>query len=404
VRAQVRSGGKSPQSPYSVPASQIAANMEDLPASVVSPSQASRIELAIRRYEEEIQNICKSNAQLRASFQTRPNSFAQSLPIRPEESLPRYEPRAEELRLRPVGEVRGREALAEARKTQQRIADLEDYVETLENKLRAKPIAQESVPSAELTALKNAVSLQRDENDLLKDQVESLSQACREAEQRLRLVSTDQTSWQRHQSQVESTLNQLQADLQRTTEERNQAEEELQSLKSRYQQLQAEYATVMRTKGSDSAVVQGKIEGLEGELAHYRALAGQREQENIRMAERLRAYVKDIQAHEEVQDELKYRLEMLETRNLLAKSSSGDLESRPRREKPGSESSDRQKSSDRRSDSSKPKNSDSLRRSRDISSKSANFEAESKPTAPRSKAGKAGEAAKGGRKRSKDRA
>ena len=387
-----------------MPASHIAANMEDLPlaSSVVSPSQASRIELAIRRYEEEIQNICKSNAQLRASIQTRPSALAQSLPARSEEPLHRYEPRAEELRLRPVGEVRGREALFEARKTQQRNADLEDYVQTLESKLREKPIFHDSVPSAELTALKKTVSLQREENDLLKEQVESLSQACREAEQRLRLVSTDQSSWQRHQSQLEATINELQSELQRATEERNQAEAELQPLKSRYQQLQAEYASVMRTKGSDSAVLQEKIVGLEGELSHYKTLAGQREQDNVRMAERLRAYVKDIQAHEEVQDELKYRLEMLETRNLLANSSSGDLDNRPRREKLSSDPSDRLKSSDRKSDSSRAKPSDSLRRSRDSSSKSANLEPDTRPTAPRPKPGKATDP-KGRRKRSKDR-
>ena len=368
--------------------------MDDLPlaASVVSPSQASRIELAIRRYEEEIQNICKSNAQLRASMQTRPAAFAQSYPVRTEEAPLRYESKAEELRLRPVVDVRPRESLGEVRKMQQRISSLEGYVDTLENKVRERPIVPEiSGSDAEVTALRKAVALQREENDVLKDQVERLSMMCREAEQRLRLASTDQTSWQQQKSDLEDTITELRSELRHVSEERNHSDTDLQSLKTRYQQLQAEYTSLIRTKGSDSAVVQERINGLEAELAHYKTLAMQREEENVRLAERLRNYV---QTSEEAQEELKYRIEMLETRQLLAKSHSGELDNRPRREV---------ESVDRKSESYRGKTGESTRRAM---SKSGNVEREERLRAPRPKSAKSGDAAKAPkpvRKQSKER-
>ena len=110
-------------------------------SSVVSPAQASRIEQAIRRYEDEIQNICRSNAQLRASIQSKPASFSQTLPAFNQSLPPRVE--AQELRLRPVTDARSRgvEQLAVGdagltRKLQLRVESLEDYVQSLEDKLR----------------------------------------------------------------------------------------------------------------------------------------------------------------------------------------------------------------------------------------------------------------------------
>jgi len=224
------------------------------------------------------------------------------------------------------------------------VESLEEYVETLEGRLRAYEAAGEGNWHQTITRL-------RDENVTLREQVDSLL---------ARLRSSDSTAWESSRSVLESTIaklraelrteaetnsklrtdfrtleiryerisadyssmtksrvtesasfeqqeiaNRLRSELRLETETHSKLKADYRALEARYERLTAEYTSLTKTRASDSASYEDRIRTLETEGRKYREESGE-------LAERLKRVMREYQENEE---DWKYRIELLETRS-----------------------------------------------------------------------------------------
>jgi len=137
----------------------------------------SRAEEAIRRYEEEIRNICKSNEVLRESMQSRSSAGLQ---------------------------------FSEAGKLEAKVESLETYVQSLERRLQSPPSPPRMDPQiTELSFLRQSVTTLSQENESLRCKLESVSLSLSLAEQRI----TDHSACQRKISDLEGTVTRLKQEI-----------------------------------------------------------------------------------------------------------------------------------------------------------------------------------------------
>lgn len=287
----------------------------------ISPAQASRLEASIRRYEAEIDSITRANASLRASIRSSASPLRLSRGSDLNFSSSRYED--------PV---------------RRKVESLEEYVETLEGRLRVYEASGEGNWHGTITRL-------REENVALREQVDSLL---------ARLRNSDSASWESSRSLLETTIarlrtelrtetetnsklradyrtleiryeriaadyssvtkarasesasfeqqevvNRLRSELRLETEAHGKLKADYRALEGRYERLTAEYASLTKTKTSDSATYEDRIQTLETELRKYREERGE-------LAERLKRVTREYKENEE---DWKYRIELLEARN-----------------------------------------------------------------------------------------
>lgn len=228
-----------------------------------SPTQASRIEKAIRRYEEEIQTICRSGAQVRASFQAKSTPIASDLPREDSDSM---------------------------KKLQLRVQGLEDYVQTLEGKLRdnavRRPLRQ--VETAEIDS-QPSFSHFLAENSQQRTEIESLRLALKQSEGKSARFQAELA-----EKKEESVL---------LTQENTRLANNYRSLETRYRLLRDEYENLSKSKDSFST------KGLEEEVEKYREQIRLRDEENARMVRKMHDFV---QESEEMQRKLRRRIGDLE--------------------------------------------------------------------------------------------
>lgn len=297
--------------------------MADIVPGAISPAQASRLEASIRRYEAEIDSITRANASLRASIRSNASPLRLSRGSDLSLSSSRYEDPGR----------RKRETL-------------EEYVETLEGRLRAYEAAEDSNMHQTITRL-------REDNISLRNQVDSLLT-------RLRATSSDTSTWESSRLILEDTITRLRSELRTETEmnsklradyrtlelryERistdyssvakartmdagvyelqetvtrlrselrtetegySKLKADYRGLEARYERLTTEYASLTKTRATDSSTNEDRIRSLEAEVRRYR-------EENGELTERLKRVTREYKENEE---DLKYRLDLLEARS-----------------------------------------------------------------------------------------
>ena len=287
-----------------------------------SPTQASRIEKAIRRYEEEIQTICRSGAQLRASYQTKSTSNPSDLPREDSDSM---------------------------RKLLLRVQGLEDYVQTLEGKLR-ETAARRSFKPVETIEIDSQPSISHflSENTQQRSEIESLRHA---------LKQNDGKS-----TRLQAELAEVRGELALLTQENTRLANNYRNLEGRYRLLRDEYEGLSKSK--ESFVLPERAKELEEELEKYREQVRLRDQENARMVRKMHEFVRES---EEMQGKLRRRIDDLEAEQRPVRNS----DSRPRL--------DRSELEERRHHSISTHH---IRRSKDSRSSVSSYP---KPTAPRRK-------------------
>lgn len=284
-----------------------------------SPTQASRIEKAIRRYEEEIQTICRSGAQVRASFQAKSTPIPADLPREDSESM---------------------------RKLQLRVQGLEDYVRTLEGKLRETALRRplRSVETGEMDS-QPSIAHFLTENSQQRAEIEALRVALKQNEGK--------------STRLQADLEEMRGELSLLTQENTHLANNYRNLESRHRLLRDEYDNLSKSKESFSS-----LKGLEEEMEKYKEQIRLRDEENARMVRKMHNFV---QESEEMQRKLRRRI--------------GDLEEgqRPFRESELAPRLDRSELDSRRTHSI---SSHHLRSSKDSG---ASLEPYPKPKAPRRK-------------------
>lgn len=223
----------------------------------ISPSRADE---AIRRYEEEIRNICKSNEVLRESIQSRSSAGLD---------------------------------LSDRGKLEAKVESLEAYVQSLERRLQA-PLPDPQL--LELSSLRTAVTSLSQENESLRCKLESVSLSLGLAEQRV----TDHSTCQRRISELEGTVARLQEAIISTANDRKSDTFQEQSYSMHSQQDIIPYRDRETAKPTQSPP---KDYDTDREFLSSQLVAFMRESE-------------------EKQEELKRRIALLESRKRQRKKSS----------------------------------------------------------------------------------
>lgn len=311
-----------------------------------SPTQASRIEKAIKRYEEEIQAICRSGAQVRASFQAKSTT---------------------------VSSDQTKEEADSMRKLQLRLQGLEDYVRTLEGKVRDSSVSAKPNRGSDRleTDVQPSLPLILAENSRFREEIESLRQDLKQSEKK--------------STRLEGDLNAIRSELATTNQENARLASNYRSLEARYRLLKEEYEELV--KSHEGSFLKEKVKSLEDEIEKYREQIRLRDDENSRMVRKMHDFVRES---EDVQDHLRRRIVSLEAEQPLRSMDSrtrldrSDLDPPPRRDRSSS--------------------STNLRRYKDSRSSLDHY---NKPAAPRRKgrsfADNDGSCDKCGRRKHKDR-
>lgn len=228
-----------------------------------SPSRADE---AIRRYEEEIRNICKSNEVLRESIQSRSSAGLE---------------------------------LSDRGKLEAKVESLEAYVQSLERRLQTLPDPLPDPQLSELSSLRKAVTSLSQENESLRCKLESVSLSLGLAEQRI----TDHSACQRRVSELEGTVARLREAISTANERKSDTfQEQSYSMHSQpdiipYRDRETAIPTAKSTQSP------AKDYDIDREFLSSQLIAFMRESE-------------------EKQEELKRRIALLETRKRQRKKSS----------------------------------------------------------------------------------
>ena len=257
-------------------------------SSAASPEHISRVDQAIRRYEDEIQSICRNNAQLRASLQSKSSS----------------QPRSDASDSFRYGSM-------DARKLQLRVQTLEDYVETLEQRLKGPPGSskqEKEGKSEEIQALRRTATALSEENEGLRKQVESLSAALKIAEQRLQHQPTEH-SFSREPT-LQETVAALKAELAKERQDKEKLEGQCSLLQSQSQQLEEQFEAMRNSQSEKPMFDSANSE----ELGRYKAIAQEQETGKAMVEQRLHDFIRES---EQMQEDLKSRIQVLESRQQL---------------------------------------------------------------------------------------